>query len=607
MAIKHVTVSLQMTPTFRLAAAAVLAVSCAKHAAPQSALPGPGADERVLWPVVLKLASDAEALLKQQEELIWKNWTEGTPANIARTYEGKEKLFSLDSITAIDRLRQRLLVVYQCSPMSDPGARPQCQADPAGALEIRALNHLHMHFVGEYLSRLLSEHTEAIANLEASMTFTAAGREHHYRDLDRLLAGEKDPEKRQALYLGATRAVERLSQSVRRKEDRAEVLLKEVGFPSSEAFGAALRNGNLDRLGQLADQVLTETQDAYAQAMDKLAQREMHTSFEKLHRSDIPRLFRPQNLQTFFPKEALLARAQATFAAMGIDLTKMKNVTIDARELAYKNPRPLTVAVAVPADVRVSIKPGEGARDQAELLHELGHALHYGFAQSPFPLDGQDAPKKSRPPLDFELNKLGSTALTEVYAALFENLAEDAGWLQQQAKLSGDKLSWYLLASKAHRVYQIRRRAGKLLYALQVHRDDDADARVLYRRVMSRAYGLVMTPEDEARYLVDRDEFYESADPLRAWVIARQLQDQLKKRYGAAWWKSPETGNLLRQLWAKGNAIYAEEIPDLLGDSGLKGAAVLRGFSAELQPRQEPPETEIGHLVSEERAEPVQD
>ncbi|HME89965.1 MAG TPA: chromosome segregation protein SMC [Myxococcaceae bacterium] len=602
-AIKHVTVSLHMGPTFRLIALAALAISCAKSPSPRSALPGDGADERVLWPVVLKLAAEAEALLKQQEDLIWKNWTEGTPANIARTYDGKDKLFSLDSITAIDRLRQRLLIVYQCSPASDPGARPQCKADPGGALEIRALNHLYIHFVGEYLSRMLSENTEAIANLEASMTFTAAGREHRYRDLDRLLAAEKDPEKRQALYLGATRAVERLSQSVRRKEDRAEALLKEIGLPSSEAFGAALRNGNLERLGQLADQVLTETQDAYAQAMEKLAQREMHVSFEKLHRSDIPRLFRPQNLQTFFPKDALLARAQATFATLGIDLAKMNNVTIDARELAHKNPRPLTVAVAVPGDVRVSIKPAGGARDQSELLHELGHALHYGFAQNPFPIDGQDVPSNPRPPLDFELNKLGSTALTEVYAALFESLVEDAAWLQEHAKLSGDKLSWYLLASKAHRAYQIRRRAGKLLYALQVHRDDDADARVLYRRVMSRAYGLVMMPEDVARYLVDRDEFYESADPLRAWVIARQLQDHLKNRYGMAWWKSAEAGNLLRQLWAKGNAIYAEELPHLLGDGAPKRADALRQFGAELQ-SSELAEAKLGHLLHEERTDP---
>jgi hypothetical protein len=580
-----------MTPSFRFAALfGLLAIGCAKSSLPKST--SPDVDERVLWPVVLKLAGEAEALLKQQEELVWKNWTQGTPANIAQTYVGKEQLFSLDSIQAIGQLRKRLLVVYQCSPLNQGGAGLQCKGGARGALEVRAVDHLYVHFVGEYLSRLLSEQTEAIANLEASMTFTAAGREYHYWELDRLLASENDAPKRHALYSGATRAVERLSQSMRRKEDKTELLLKEIGFPSYEAFGAAIRYGNLERLGEFADQALTETQDAYLQAMDRLAQREMHTPFEKLHRSDIPRLFRPQNLQSFFPKDALLTRARETLGAMGIELSGMKNVTIDARELDRKNPRPLTVAVAVPADVRVSIKPAGGARDQAELLHELGHALHFGFAQSPFP---SDAPKRTRVPLDFALNKLGSAALTEVYAALFENLAEDRGWLQEQAKLSGDKLSWYLLATKAHRVYEIRRRAGKLLYAVKVHRDDEADARALYRKVMSRAYGLAFTPEDEARYVVDRDELYESADPLRAWVIAGQLQDYLKKRHGPAWWKTTEAGNLLRQLWARGNAIHPEELPLLIGVTELKSDAVLGGLGAET-PESEEPADKVGDL-----------
>jgi hypothetical protein len=133
-----------------------------------------------------------------------------------------------------------------------------------------------------------------------------------------------------------------------------------------------------------------------------------------------------------------------------------------------------------------------------------------------------------------------------------------------------------------------------LLYAVRVHRDDDADARVVYRKVMSRAYGLAFTPEDEARYVVDRDELYESADPLRAWVIAGQLQDYLKKRHGPAWWKSPEAGNLLRQLWARGNAIHPEELPLLIGVTELKRDAVLGGLGGETpeseQPRKQPTE-----------------
>lgn len=165
-----------MTPRFPslFAALALFATSCAKAPPGKPSLGSVAADERTLWPVVAKLAADSEALLKEQEELIWKNWTEGAPAKIAQTYEGKEKLFSLESVQTIDALRRRLIDVYQCK-QPDPGLAALCQGHPGGALEVRALTHLHMHFVGEYLSRLLSEQSEAIANLEASMTFTAGG------------------------------------------------------------------------------------------------------------------------------------------------------------------------------------------------------------------------------------------------------------------------------------------------------------------------------------------------------------------------------------------------------------------------------------------------
>jgi hypothetical protein len=93
-----------------------------------------------------------------------------------------------------------------------------------------------------------------------------------------------------------------------------------------------------------------------------------------------------------------------------------------------------------------------------------------------------------------------------------------------------------------------------------VHRGEEPDARAVYHRIMSRAYGLAITTEDDARYVVDRDELYQPADDLRAWLIARQLQQTLKKRFGASWWRSPQAGDLLRELWSKGGALYPQEI-----------------------------------------------
>ncbi len=564
-----------MTPRFLFVLAALPLLAACPRAAPRQLASPPGQDPQALWPAVEKLASDAEAVLAAQEEAIWKNWTEGTPANIGKTYEGKDKLFSLESIQTIDRLRKSLIGAYGCT-FAAPGEPPQCK-DAAGSLEVRALTYLHVYFVGEYLARMLADPTDAIANLEASLAFTAGGAEHHYRDLDWLLAAENDPEKRRALYLGATRAIERLSLLVRRRDEQTGALVTELGYPSYQSLGESIRYGNMDQLAQLAEQVLDLTQTAYANAMDQMAQRELRMSFDKLRRADMPRLFRPQNLQFFFPKDSLVSRATSTLSGLGIDLGSMKNITLDVRDLAYKNPRPLTVLAAIPGDVRVSLKPSGGARDQAALLHELGFALRFASLKNSDPRP--PGKRGHKPSLRFELTRLGSPVVGQASALLFEQLVEDPEWLRQYAGLSGEKLDSQLIAANAHRLFQLRRRAGKLLYDIAVHRGEEQDTRAIYRRIMSRAYAVPITAEDEARNIVDLDELYQPADDIRAWLLARQLQEILIRRFGSAWWKNPLAGDVLREVWAKNSAPYPQEVANLVGEA-IGADELLRNFAA---------------------------
>src|SRR5215510_10067278 len=243
-----------MSPRFFAFLACLLLTACPK-APPEHAITD-RPDAKTLWAEVEKLAGQAESLLARQEALIWKHWTEGTPADLSQTYESDKQLFSIRSIQAIDRLRRSLIASYHCT-FAARGDPPLC-ADAPGSLEVRALTYLQAYFVGEYLAQALADQSDAISNLEASLTFTAAGKDYPYRDLDRLLASEKDAEKRRVLYAGATRAVMRLSALVHLKDERTEALLRELGT-SYEAFGESIRYANIDRLASLAEQVLVLT------------------------------------------------------------------------------------------------------------------------------------------------------------------------------------------------------------------------------------------------------------------------------------------------------------------------------------------------------------
>ncbi len=494
--------------------------------------PAPLTEEQKLSAEVTRLSAEAAALLKSQEELVWGYWAQGNRADVVSTYVGKSGLFSLDNIRTIDRLRQRT-------------------TDPR---ELRALTALQSHFSGEYVSQQLAEVNDAIANLEASLSFPVDGREVRWRDLERLLANEKSATTRKALYTAATPALERLNQLLRRREERTAELVRELGYPSYEAFGGELRQADLARLGLLAEEVLEATEAPYKEVMGRLAQRELGLPFASLTRADIPRLFRPHGVDGLFPKDKQLARVHGTLSGMGLNLWGMKNVTLDTRDdVKRKNPRPLTLGIDVPGDVRLSVRPVEGAMEQTRLLHEFGHALHYAYTKEP----------------RFELAKLGNTTVSEAYSALFEDLMEDPVWLEEYAGLAGKERADYLAAASAHKLFLIRRAAGRLLYQLALHRQEGVDARALYKTILARMDALPVTDDDVARHLVEQEDFFQSADSFRAWFLAGQLQGQLKARFGPAWWHNPEAGTFLQGLWTHGNALSAREVAQAMGESTI--------------------------------------
>ncbi|MBN9683348.1 MULTISPECIES: chromosome segregation protein SMC [unclassified Corallococcus] len=528
-----------------LAAAVCLLSAC--HKAPPPAVVPPPSEEELLTGEVNALSSEAALLLEEQHRLVWDFWTEGKAVDIAATYSGKQALFSLENLRRIDRLRH-------------------LTKDPR---ELRALTALHGHFAGEFLSRELAEHNDASANLEASLKLNVDGREVRYHDLERLLANEKSALKRRALYAAATPALTRLNQTLLRRETRTRELVTQMGFESYEAFGSELRQADLERLAQLAEEVLQATQEPYRLVMERLSQRELGLPFAQITRADIPRLFRSREVEDAFPKGESLAKAQATVAGLGIDLNALPNVKVDARDLPQKNPRPLALSVKVPSDVRLSFKPGTGVLHQGRVLHEVGHLLHTAFTQE----------------TRFELARLGNPTVGEAYSALFEDLLEDPVWLEENAGVLGDadKRAQYLATSSAHKLYLIRHAAGRLLYQLELHRRTDVDPRELYRALMARTGAMPMTADDVERYLVDQEDFYQSADSFRAWFLAGQLQGQLKARFGPAWWHAPEAGAFLKELWARGSAPSAREVTQAIGENGLAPDVLLLRLSTTLQ------------------------
>jgi hypothetical protein len=78
-----------------------------------------------------------------------------------------------------------------------------------------------------------------------------------------------------------------------------------------------------------------------------------------------------------------------------------------------------------------------------------------------------------------------------------------------------------------------------------------------------------MVPWNPETYLADVDPGFYCACYLRAWALETHLRAYLEERFGSAWFRSPEAGATLRELWSQGQRLGADE---LLGE--LTGEAL---------------------------------
>jgi len=519
-----------MRPSALLCTVLLLSVGCSTPPRPVAPPPTPAEAARAaLAAEVAALSSKAEALLRTQDELVWKSWTEGTPADLAKTYAGSDTWLTPAAIASVDRLRGMT----------------------SGAADRLALSHLYAYLVTEWLAQKTAALSEEAAKLEQSLTFGPAGAERPYRNLESLLASERSALLRKTLYEGATPAVTKLAEVLARRRERTGALLNELGI-SSAALLVDLRESELAPLVALANDVLTGTQGAFTTTLGRLSWTELQLPVERVSRADIPRLFRLPALDAAFPKSEIFRRAASTLQGLGIDVTAMPNVTLDLKETAGKNPRGLVLGVVVPTDVRVSLLPVGGARDQRETLHQMGHLLSDALSQQKV----------------WALAKLGNRTVGEAWSFLLEDLTVDPVWLERVCGFTGDAQVAWRTSADAQRLFLLRRAAGKVLFNAGA-RASGADVPALYRDVMKRTYGFPMTAADEARAELDREEFLASADYLRAFVLAAQIEQQLRGRFGAAWWQQKGAGDWIRGLLAPGNSLGADGLAHAMGLDGL--------------------------------------
>jgi len=475
-----------------------------------------------------QLRRTAEELVTKQSEMGWKSWVLGEPSNQALLYDAYPDLFTKEAIAVARE-------AYES------------ERDP---LRKKALHFFVNYLEAEYIYKETAVFQDIASDLEAESQVLVDGKLVPYRDLNGLLANAKTAEERQALAEEQYRIYRLLNDVVLTREwDAAHRLAKELGYQDYVELAVTYKMFDLNELTALSEKLLAATEAEYLQLFDEVSP----IPRDRFRRSDISFVLGAKDWDAYFTMEKMIPALKTTLAGLGIDVESQKNLLMHTEELPKKNPRAVCFAIHAPGDVRISIKPQGGKKDYQALFHEMGHAEHFANTTTPF----------------WEFQQLGSYAVTEGYAYLFEGLIENRFWLQDFTDLRGPELDAFLKHARFTNLYMLRRYMSKVLYEVKLHRGEP-DPQKLYQTLMSRGYGFQLTEQEALRYLTDVDTMLYSADYLQAFFLQGMLETRLAERFGDHWWQSKEAGDYLKSLYAHGNEFSAKELARELGYTSLE-------------------------------------
>ena len=255
-------------------------------------------------------------------------------------------------------------------------------------------------------------------------------------------------------------------------------------------------------------------------------------------------------LEALYTKERSVPVCAETLARLGFDLEQEKGIRLDLDDRPQKSPRACVIASDPPQVVHLITRAQGGLHDYQAFLHEAGHALHYA---------GCD------PGLPYTFRKLSRDhALTEIYSYILEAISREPAWHAEHFDLSDGDARENAEATTFLEALLFRRYTAKLQFELEFwgRFAEDGGTEAGYHERLTSATGVRYRSD---AYLSDMDAGFYSADYLRAWIRSAQLRAHLVSEVGEDWWKRPETGERLRELFRQGTRPSSEEVAARIG------------------------------------------
>ena len=283
---------------------------------------------------------------------------------------------------------------------------------------------------------------------------------------------------------------------------------------------------SLSGLADECERFLRETKAMWDDTLPGFLRKSLGISAAEAKRPDALALFRASEYDDAFPGRDMEPAIRRQVVEMGIDPVASGRIIFDVGEREGKRSRAFCSPVRVPQEVYLVLRPHGGQSDYNTFLHELGHALHFGYTSPDYP---------------FEFRWLGDNSVTESYAMLFDHRMQDRGWLNRYTGLSGPRVGKFLRSAGFEELHFLRRYCAKFLYERSLYSGTVPWSALpdLYVSLLTSATGFEYDPADA---FVDVDPRYYSARYLRAWQLQSILNEGLTTQFDNDWWRNPSAG-----------------------------------------------------------------
>lgn len=438
------------------------------------------------------------------------------------------------------------------APPALESVRRALAAAPDEPDEARSLEMLHAHLLRLRVERATSDLDDRLAVLEAGAVVECDGVRLPYRAARVETWRERDPQRRHRLQRAQLPVLEQGNALRVERHSRAVAESQALGLSGFVELCGRVRQCDLRALAPLAERILQASGPEYRRLFGEVVERESGVAPEQARLSDLGYAIRGGRYERYFDPARLFPSLEATLLGMGIHVASQGGLLIDGEDRPAKSARAFCMPVSVPGDVRISFRARGTPFDYDALYHEMGHAQQH--------LHNRES--------GFEFLYLGSMAVGETYALLFEGLTAAAGWLRRSTRLPGRQRQELRTMRAFRLLFLLRRYAAMLLYELRLYDGGLAKGADAYDELNQRALGVSLEEPDRCRYLADLDDYFYGVEYLRGWLLEAVLEKVLRVKYGEDWFDHKGAGAYLARLWEKGGRHRAEDLLEKLGGKG---------------------------------------